>query len=119
MKAKGSWGVPLFDYIPMWRLNYSSILTQLIQYAGRFCESYASDLFIIWKYCVEDKLKDYNLESYSVTFGFRDSGVDHDVSTDTEKIVVAKHMKENIYYYRKVTKLEITIDGNNITMELI
>ena len=116
-EANGRWGVP-FDYQPMWDINYSDILTELIQYAGRFCEYYASDLFIIWKCCVEDKLKDRDLESHSITFGFRKLGVDHDVSTDTERIVVAKNLKKNDYYYRKVAKLDIIIDGSNITMRL-
>ena len=31
-----------------WEINTSSILTKLIQEAGRWCESYASDLFIRW-----------------------------------------------------------------------
>ena len=117
-EANGRWGVPLFDYQPMWDINYSDILTELIQYAGRYCEHYASDLFIIWKYNVEDKLKDHDLKSYSVMFGFRESGVDHDVSTDTDRIVVERHLKDNIYYYRKVVKLEIEIVGDTITMKL-
>ena len=117
-EANGRWGVPLFDYQPMWDINYSDILTELIQYAGRYCEHYASDLFIIWKYCVEDKLKDRDLESFSITFGFREFGVDQDISTDTERIVVAKNLKNNSYYYRKVAKLDITIDGSNIKMQL-
>ena len=118
IKAEGNWSEPLFESEPMWNLNYSDILTQLIQYAGRFCESYASDLFIIWKYSVENKLKDPDLKSYSVTFGFREMGVDHDVSTDEERIVVARHQKDNSYYYRKVAKLDITIEGSKIVMEL-
>ena len=119
MIAEGNWSTPLFDSEPMWNLNYSSILTKLIQYAGRYCESYASDLFIIWKYCVEEKLKDPNLKSYSVTFGFRESGIDHDISTDTGMMIVEKYLKENSYYYRRVSKLYITIESNNITMELM
>lgn len=117
-EAHGHWGVPLFDYQPMWDINYSDILTELIQFAGRYCESYASDLFIIWKYCVEDRLNDRDLESFSITFGFRESGVDQDVSTEPERIVVEKNRKNNSYYYRKVVKLDITIDGSNITMQL-
>ena len=117
-EAYGHWGVPLFDNQLMWDINYSDILTELIQYAGRYWESYASDLFIIWKCCVEDKLKDRDLESFSITFGFKEFGVDQDTSTDTERIVVAKNRKNNSYYYRKVAKLDIIIDGSNITMRL-
>ena len=32
-----------------WEINYSSILTKLIQEAGRWTERYASDLFLGWK----------------------------------------------------------------------
>ena len=116
--AEGHWSVPLFASEPQWDLNYSDILTKLIQYTGRYCESYASDLFIIWKYCVEDKLKNPDLESYAIWFGFREMGVDHDVSTDEDRIVVRKHLKENSYYYRKVAKLIVAIEGDTIAMEL-
>ena len=32
-----------------WEINYSSILTKLIQEAGRWTERYASDLFLGWR----------------------------------------------------------------------
>ena len=35
-----------------WEINYSSILTRLIQEAGRWCEYYASDLFVQQKYSI-------------------------------------------------------------------
>lgn len=41
-----------------WEINYSSILTKLIQEAGRWCEHYASDLFITWKHNIDKKLDD-------------------------------------------------------------
>ena len=118
MRTEGNWSKPLFESEPCWNLNYSSILTQLIQYAGRYCESYASDLFIIWKYNVENKLKDPDLENYTIWFGFREMGVDNDKSTDEERIAVRKNMKENPYYYRKVAKLDVIVEGNKIIMEL-
>lgn len=57
-------------------INYSSILTRLIQEAGRYCESYASDLFLDWKK-IDKQLDDESIESQSLLFGFRESGVDH------------------------------------------
>lgn len=57
-------------------VNYSSVLTRLIQEAGRVCESYASDLFISWEDLMEN-FTDYRAESDSVLFGFRRGGVDH------------------------------------------
>lgn len=56
-------------------INYSSILTRLIQEAGRICEFYASDLFIDWRSIVE-ALDDGSVETGSRLFGFRKSGVD-------------------------------------------
>ena len=117
-KAHGHWGVPLFDYQPMWDINYSDILTELIQYAGRYCESYASDLFIIWKFCVDQKLKDRELESFTLTFGFRSMGVDHELSNEPERQPVTNSRKENSYYYRKVATLEVKVEGSEITMTL-
>lgn len=118
IKAEGKWSTPFFESSPMWNLNYSDILTTLIQYAGRYTERYASDLFIIWKYCVEEKLSDPNLESYTITFGFREGGVDRECSNDPEITTVTKNLENSRYYYRKVVKLEIKIDGNNIEMIL-
>lgn len=117
--ASGEWRNPIFEREMSWDINYSSILTQLIQWAGRYTESYASDLYIIWKYCVDQKLKDPNLESFSLMFGFREMGVDHDIVGDTEReAVIEKNLKQSHYYYRKVARLDIKIDGNKIEMEL-
>jgi len=57
-------------------INYSNILTRLIQEAGRYCEHYASDLFIDWS-SIDRTLRDGSIESYSHLFGFREMGVDH------------------------------------------
>ena len=118
IKAEGSWSTPLFSNERQWDINYSDILTKLIQYAGRYCESYASDLFIIWNYCVERKLKNPDLESFTLKFGFREMGVDHEVSSDPERNIVTRHLKENHYYYRKVVTLEVNINDNKIEMIL-
>ena len=60
-------------------VNLSSILTILIQTADRYCESYASDLFIDW----EDVKKFIDFPPIAgnqklFIFGFRKSGVDHE-----------------------------------------
>ena len=118
IKETGEWSTPLFEKEMKWNINYSSILTKLIQYAGRYCESFASDLFIIWQYCVENKLSDPNLENYILTFGFKEMGVDHELSNDPERQPVTRNSKENSYYYRKIANLEITINGGKIEMLL-
>lgn len=56
-------------------INYSSILTLLIQVAGRICKHYASDLFITWS-SLEEQLHDIEYTGGKILFGFREMGVD-------------------------------------------
>lgn len=56
-------------------INYSSILSFLIQKAGEICKHYSSDLFITWNY-IHDKLKDLHYKGDKILFGFREMGVD-------------------------------------------
>lgn len=117
--ATGYWTIPLFKNEQQWNINYSDILTKLIQYAGRYCERYASDLFIIWKYNIEDKLKDRNLESFTLRLGFKESGIDDEVSTNSERTSITNNLKEcGRYYYRKLAELKVEIDKENIKMTL-
>lgn len=75
LETSGELTVNLFTGERTVSINYSSILTRLIQEAGRICEFYASDLFIEWRSIVE-ALEDGTIETGSYLFGFRDSGVD-------------------------------------------
>lgn len=90
-----------------WSVNYSCILTRLIQEAGRFCDRFASDLFIDWK-GVEKWIKNPT-ERRVWMFGFRRSGIDHDV------YVLTGHNERE---YRSLWILECECDGENITMML-
>ena len=56
-------------------INYTSIITKLIQEAGKYCNSYASDLVLDLN-SLEEKMRDFSLETGSILFGFRDLGVD-------------------------------------------
>ena len=56
-------------------INYSIILSFLIQRAGGICRHYSSDLFITWCY-IYDKLKDLHYKGDKILFGFREMGVD-------------------------------------------
>ena len=116
----GTWSRSIFGTEMEWNINYSSILTKLIQDAGRYCDAWASDLFIIWKYDVDNRLQNRDTQSFTIKFGFRDTGVDHDDSLDTEMEykTVETNYKNNHYYYRKIDTLTVTVDGNKITMEL-
>lgn len=114
MTATGYWNNRLnrFD------INLSSILTKLIQEAGRWCEYYASDLFIDWER-LQNNLKNKNLKSYTMVFGFRQSGVDNlseiQIKTDNPTMYGCDGG-----YYRSVWALDITIynNGNDIKCEL-
>ena len=57
-------------------INYSTILTKLIQDTGRFVESFASDLFIDWNTVIEDIIGDDPIDKI-YAFALRESGVDH------------------------------------------
>ena len=67
-----------------WEINYSSILTRLIQEAGRWCEHYASDLFVQWKYEIEQKLDNGTLETNTFVFAMYNSGVCHKEGYENE-----------------------------------
>ena len=93
-----------------WEINTSSILTRLIQEAGRWCEYYASDLFIQWKYNIEDKLDNGTLESGTEVFAFRQSGVDGASRYERNK--------DEPNYYRVVWFLDIETEKGKIKMTL-
>lgn len=93
----------------VWSINYSSILTELIKCAGRYCTNYASDLFIEWERIVKH-LENPECINCTYLFGFRDSGVD-DASSISYNI-------NNINYYDCIKELTISTNGNEITMEL-
>lgn len=86
-------------------VNLSSILTVLIQEAGRWCRSYASDLFIYWE-ALTERMKDGSLETGSMLFGFRELGVDNAKSIFhhyTQSPYVAAHE------YRSIWRLDIVV----------
>ena len=93
-----------------WEINYSSILTRLIQEAGRWCESYASDLFVQWKYGIDQKLDNGTLYTDTFVFAFRDSGVDSEEWYEN-------HKNEH-NYYRAVWFLDVLTDKGKIKMML-
>lgn len=92
-----------------WEINYSSILTKLIQEAGRWCEYYASDLFITW-HDIDKKLDDETMGTEQFIFGFRDNGVDHKEWYELHKNDVGR--------YRAVWFLDVTINDGKMEMVL-
>lgn len=108
-EADGRWSV----YSQKFDVNYSSILTKLIQEAGRWCESYASDLFIDW-ISLENKLENREYKGGKFMFGFRKYGVDH-----AEYILNQLNNGCSSDYYRSVWLLEISVeDEDKMIMKL-
>ena len=91
-------------------INTSAILTKLIQEAGRWCCSYASDLFIEWKYNVDQPLANGTMTDTKLMFCFREFGVDDENAY--------MHNQSNYYYYRSVWTLTVKVDNGKINMVL-
>lgn len=102
------------NYTGKWDINYSSILTELIHSAGRYCERYASDLFIDWR-IIENRLTGddiFSAEGEDIYyFGMRESGVDHEAW-------IRSRIAENPDIYRALYRLEVVRDRGKMTMTL-
>lgn len=107
VKAKGYKYVDNYGNV-RWEINTSSILTKLIQLAGRLCDHYASDLFVQWSCNIDALLKAGNMESQTFVFAFYDSGV-----SNREQWKYHKYS-----YYREVWFLDVTVDEDKISMDL-
>ena len=98
-----------------WDINYSSILTKLIQECGRLCERYASDLFIDWM-SIAKKIENKTLETSIHLFGIRENGVDH------ATFILSRYENNGrnaMYEYRKIYRLDISVnEEGDIQMEL-
>lgn len=95
-------------------INYSSILTKLIQECGRLCESYASDLFIIWN-GIARKLEKKAMETSAYLFGIREMGVDH------SEFILSRYNNNGCYAnyeYRKIYRLDVIVENGSIRMKL-
>ena len=94
-----------------WEINVSDIFSKLIKLAGRYCDSYASDIFYSLKE-IDNKLNDGSMGSCTYVFAFRDSCVDY-------KELWELH-KDDYGYYREVWFLDViaSVIDNRIWMEL-
>lgn len=99
-----------------YEINDSSILTTLIQEAGRWCESFASDLFLDWTDVKRFVLEDAEPgAAKTFLFGFRQHGVDHD------SFILSRF--NNYGYsagleYRSLWRLDIKVEDKAMTMRL-
>lgn len=99
---------PITEKAQIGYLNYSSIFSELI-HAASVCEYYASDVFISLQ-SIEKAIKE--AENYVFYLGYRNSGVDGNS-------YVKSQLSENRYYkYIRLYRLEISSDGEYITVEL-
>ena len=102
-------------YSGRYEINYSGILSTLIGEAGRFCEAFASDLFIDWSFVV-DYIKNASENArMSYLFGFRQYGVDH------AEYVLNRYNNEQGYAkhnYRSLWRLDVVTEGKEIKMTL-
>ena len=106
--AKGGWNT----YRKLYEINDSSILTRLIQEAGRYCERFASDLFLDWEHVQSSVCSGDNT---AFLFGFRRDGVDH------AGFVISRYNNNGIYAeheYRSLWRLDIKTEDRDITMTL-
>ena len=103
------------SYSGRYEVNYSSILTALIHEAGRYCERFASDLFLDWQ-AVDQTINDAEPgDSRTFLFGFRKDGVDHD------RFIFSRFGESGIYAkaeYRSLWRLDINTAGSEMVMTL-
>lgn len=99
-------------------VNMSSIYSKLIFEAGRWCESYASDILYDIK-AIEDKIFELSLYPGTASFllGFRQNGVD---GTDSIRV---KYENPSTYgylsnEYRSIYRLDLVSDENHIEGKL-
>lgn len=100
-------------------INYSSILTKLIQETGRLCDRFASDLFISWKSVdrwINNRTAGEKANERFV-FGLRESGVDHKEFCET-RLTNANVYGGEYGIYRALYVLEVDFDGENLIMIL-
>lgn len=89
--------------------NLSTLLTKLIQEAGRWCKSYASDLFIWWG-AIAEKMEDGSLSEGSYLFGFHEAGVDN-VQSILYHYKSMDHMA--CFRYRAVWRLDVSFNESS------
>lgn len=94
-----------------WNINYSSILSFLINVAGRVCKNFSADLFIDWER-IKRNLKDPAYKGEKYLFGFRELGVDH------APYVLARYNSGEEKEIKELYVLVITVNDGTMTMVL-
>lgn len=97
-------------------INYSSILSRLIQEAAKKCKNYASDLFVSWQCLLADISKMDKPGTITEYFGFREMGVDHEI------FIQIKMDSQETYgsdIYSSIFRLDVKTDESYVYMELI
>lgn len=95
-------------------VNLSTVLTKLIQEAGRWCEAYASDLFIEW-HAVERHLEKKEEFAYtSFIFGMRRFGVDDAIAIFNKTQGSSASL---LHEYRAVWCLDVKKAGDKLFLK--
>ena len=81
-------------------INLSTILTKLIQDTGRFCDRYASDLFIDWTHILSTI---YSEDDRIFAIGIRENGVD-----STSYVIHHIETNWNDCYYRRLYAVKVS-----------
>lgn len=92
--------------------NWSYIQSKLIQLAGRFCDSYASDIIIDIN-AIQAKIDKKELQDGDCfVFGFREMGV------DDNSYIQCRNAEALDSVYLNIWRLDIGVIGDNITFNL-
>ena len=97
-------------------INTSSILTRLIQEAGRWCERFASDIVLEWNFAYRDMCQLKPGETESRLLGFRESGVD---GTDFVLLQFGMDDAKASHYYRKLYRFDMTREQDDLRLCLV
>lgn len=110
IEETGCWQHNMFGKL-CYDINYSNILTKLIQLAGINCKHYASDLFISWESLLKEmEEKGVDFAGGKYLFGFRESGVDHNsyvLNTFNPYGCITSNPQK---YYKELYLLEIKVE---------
>ena len=97
-----------------YEINMASIATKLIQEAGRWCDSYASDFLIDWRQ-IENLLESGEEEFDEVFFfGIRQCGVDH------YNFILYRNINNvSSDYYSRIYALRMKAENERLNVKLV
>lgn len=116
IKETGYVKINYFDNSKEISINYSSILTKLIQEVGRLTDHYASDLFIEWKYLIEKPIEEGTIDTINYEILIREMGVCFTDKADEEYLKQRRECWES--ETRMTMDLDVVVTDKTIEMTL-